>query len=71
MVHISDQKRITHFSKSDNIVCLPSTNTNDIINQLLSSLYRKYQEDLSLSHESSSFAHESVEECNVDFNKID
>ena len=71
MVHISDQKRITHFSKSDNIVCLPSTNTNDIINRLLSSLCWKYQEDLSLAHESSSFADESAEECNVQFNKID
>ena len=43
MVHISEQKRITHFSKSDNVICLPSSNTNDIIKQLLSSLYEKYQ----------------------------
>ena len=68
MVHISEQKRITHFSKSDNVKCLPSSNTNDIINQLLTSLY---QEDLTLSHASSSFTYESVEECNIHFHKID
>ena len=33
MVHISEQKRITHFSRSDNVICLPSINTSDIINQ--------------------------------------
>ena len=55
MVHISEQKRIAHFSKSDNVICLHSSNTGDIINQLLASLYQKYQEDLRLSHASSSF----------------
>ena len=44
MVHISEQKRITHFSKSDNVICLPSSNTKNIINQLLACLYQKYQE---------------------------
>ena len=71
MVHISEQKRITHFSRSDNVICLLSSNTSDITNQLLSSLYQKYQEDLRLSHASSSFTYESVEECNIHFNKID
>ena len=71
MVHISEQKRITHISKSDNVICLPSSNTNDIINQLLTFLYQKYQEDLTLSHASSSFTYESVEECNIHFHKID
>ena len=32
MVHISEQKRITHFSRSD-VICLPSSNTSDTINQ--------------------------------------
>ena len=71
MVHISEQKRITHFSKSDNVICLLSSNINDIISQLLASLYQKYQEDLTLSHASSSFTYESVEECNIHFHKID
>ena len=34
-------------------------------------MYQKYQEDLRLSHASSSFTYESVEECNIHFNKID
>ena len=71
MVHISEQKGITHFSKSGNVICLPSSNTGDIINQLLASLFQKYQEDLRLSHASSSFTYESVEEWNIHFNKID
>ena len=71
MVHISEEKRITHFSRSDKVIYLPSSNTSDIINQLLASFYQKYQEDLRLSHASSSFTYESVEECNIHFNKID
>ena len=71
MVHISDQKRITHFSRPDNIICLPSSNTSEIINQLFTSLYEKYQEDLQLSYASSNFTYESVEELYIHFNKID
>ena len=71
MVHISEQRRITHFSKSDNVICLPSSDTNEIINQLSISLYKKYEQDLTISHASSSFSYESVEELNIHFNKID
>ena len=71
MVHISEQKKITHFLRSDNIICLPSSNTIDILDQLLASLYEKYQQDLKITHASSSFIYESVEECNFDFIKID
>ena len=71
MVHISEQRRITHFSRSDNVICLPSIDINEIINQLLASLYEKYEEDLTISHASSSFSYESVEEFNIHFNKID
>ena len=71
MIHIDDKRRITHFSRSDNVVCMPSSDTNKILNELLTSLYEKYQEDLQLSRTSSSFSYESVEECNIHFNKID
>ena len=71
MVHISEQRRITHFSKSGNVICLPSSDTNEIINQLLTSLYEKYEQDLTISHASSSFSYESVEELNIHFNEID
>ena len=71
MVHISEQKRITHFSRSTNVICMPSSNTIDILDQLFTSLYEKYQEGLQLSRTSSSFSYESVEECNIDLYKID
>ena len=71
MIHIDDKRRITHFSRSDNVICMPSSDTNKILNELLTSLYEKYQEDLQLSRTSSSFSYESVEECNIHFNKID
>ena len=71
MTHISDNRRITHFSRSDNVICMPSSNTNEILDQLLTSLYEKFNDDLQLSRESSSFAYESVEKCNIHFHKID
>ena len=49
MVHISDSRRITHFSRSDNIICMPSSNTNQIIEQLLTSLHEKFDDDFVLS----------------------
>ena len=70
-VHITDNKRITHFAKSENIKCLPSSNADDILNELLASLYEKYNEDKQLCHTSSSFIYESVEELNIHFHKID
>ena len=48
-----------------------SSNTNEILNQLLTSLHEKFNDDLQLSRESSSFVFESVEECNIHLNKID
>ena len=71
MVHMSDSRKITYFSCSDNIICMPSSNTNEIIEQLLTSLHKKFDDDLVLSRESSSFVYESVEECNIHFHKID
>ena len=50
---------------------MPSTDTVKIVNELLTSLYGKYQEDFQLSRTGSSFSYESVEECNIHFNKID
>ena len=71
MTHISDNRRITHFSRSDNVICMPSSNRNEILDQLLTSLREKFNDDLQLSRESSSFVFESVEECNIHLNKID
>ena len=38
MIHISDNRRIAHFSRPDNVICMPSSNTNEILEQLLTSL---------------------------------
>ena len=71
LVHITDNKRITFFSKSENIRSLPSSNTNEILNMLLASFYKNYQEDILLCRTSSSFVFESVEELNIHFHKVD
>ena len=70
MVHISDSRRITHFSSSDNVICIPSSDTNEVLDQLLASLYEKFLDDLQISHESSSFVYQSVEECNIHLHKF-
>ena len=31
ITHISDERRITHFSRSDNVICRPSSDTNEIL----------------------------------------
>ena len=71
MVHISDSRRITHFSCSDNIICMPSSNTTEITDKLLTSLHEKFDDHLLLSQESSSSVYERVEKCNIHFHKID
>ena len=71
MVSISNSRKLTYFSCSDNIICMPSSNTNEIVNRLLASFHKKFDDDLVLSRESSSFVYESVEECNLHFHKID
>ena len=65
MTHITDNRRITHFSRSDNVICMPSSNTNEILDQLSTSLYEKFNDDLQLSREGSSFVYENVEKCNI------
>ena len=36
-IHITDKQKILHFTKSENIKCLPSSNTDQIFNKLLKS----------------------------------
>ena len=71
MIHISNNRGIMHFSRSDNVICMPSSDTNEILEQLLTSLFEKFNDNVQLSRESSNFLYESVEECNIHFNKID
>ena len=71
LVHITDNKRIKFCTKSENIKCLPSSNAEDILNELVASLYEKYKEDIQLCRTSSSFKYKSVEELNIHFHKVD
>ena len=71
LVHIIDNKRIRFYTKSENIKCLPSSNTEDVLNELLASLYEKFKEDLQLCRTSSSFVYESVEDLNIHFHEVD
>ena len=71
MIHISNNRRMTPFSRSDNVNCLPSSNINETLEQLLTSSYETYRDNLELSREKSSFIYESVEKCNIHFHKID
>ena len=45
MIRISNNRRITHFSCCDNVICMPSSNTNEILEQLLTSLLEKFNDD--------------------------
>ena len=71
MVHLDNNRRITHFSRSENVICTPSSNTNEILGLLLTSLHEKMINDIELSRENSSYVFESIEECNIHFHKID
>ena len=71
MIQISNNCRITQFSRSDNEIYRPSSNTNKLLRQLITSLYERFEDDLELSQENSSFVYESVEECNIHFHKIE
>ena len=71
MIQISNNHRITHFSRSDNEIYRPSSNTNKLLRQLITSLYERFEDDLELSQENSSFVYESVERCNIHFHKIE
>lgn len=70
LVHITDNKIITFHTKSENIKCLPLSNTDAILNKLLTSFHKNYQEDIQLCRTSSSFVYESVEELNIHFHKV-
>ena len=50
---------------------MPSSATDKVTEQLLASLYAKYEYDLLISREGSNFVFESVEESIIHFHKID
>ena len=59
--HITEDKRITFYVKTPNIICLPTDNTDDILDQLIASFYRFYQDKLLICRTGSCFVYETVE----------
>ena len=69
--HITEDKIITFFIKSANIKCLQSDITDDILQQLITSLYKSYQEDITTRRTDSSLVYESVKGLGIHFHTID
>ena len=68
---IKKHDRITFYVKSKNIICLPSDNSEDILEQLINSLYKYYEDKLLICGTDSSYVYESVEGLSIHFHKID
>ena len=69
--HITEDKIMTFFTKSANIKCLQSDMTDDILQQLITSLYKSYQEDITTCRTDSSLVYESVEGLGIHFHTLD
>ena len=69
--HITEDKRITFYVKTANIICLPTDNTDDILDQPIAFFYKFYQDKLLICRTDSSFVYESVEGLDIHFHKID
>ena len=55
--HITKNDRITFYVKSKNIVCLPSDNSEDILEQLINSLRKYYADKLLICRTDSSYVY--------------
>ena len=69
--HITKNDRLTFYVKSKNIVCLPSDNSEDLLEQLINSLRKYYADKLLIFRTDSSYVYESVEGLSIHFHKID
>ena len=69
--HITKNDRITFYVKSKNIVCLPSDNSEDILEHLINSLLKYYEDKLLICRAGSSYVYESVEGLSIHFHKIE
>ena len=64
---ITEDKRITFYVRTANIMCLPSDNTDDILEQLISSFYNNTRIKILFCRTSSSLVYESVEGLGIHF----
>ena len=56
-------------TKNDNVECMSRIETNDIINELFESIFKRYQENLKTKMKGSSFAFERVDLLHYIFHK--
>ena len=71
LIHLTKSDRITFYVKSKNIVCLPSDDSEDILNQLTDSLLEYFNDKLMTCRTDSSYVFESIEGFSTHFHKID
>ena len=71
LIHLTKSDRFTFYVKSTNIVCLPSDDSEDILNQLLDSLLEYFNDKLMVSRTDSSYVFENIEGFSIHFHKID
>ena len=67
---IDKNETLAMHTKSDNIVIMSGTETNDIINELISSFVKRYQERLETKMKGSSYTFEQVDLLEHHFHKI-
>ena len=68
---ITKKDRITFYVNSKNIVCYPSSDSNDILNQLYESLLEYFNEKLLICRTDSSYLFERIQGFSIHFHKID
>ena len=56
-------------TKNDNVECMSRIETNDIINELFESIFKRYQENLKTKMKGNSFAFERVDLLHYIFHK--
>ena len=71
LIHLTKSDRITFYVQSKNIVCLPSNDPEDVLNQLIDSLLEYFNDKLMVCRTGSSYVFESIEGFSIHFHKID
>ena len=71
LIHLTKSDRITFYVKSKNIVCLPSDDSEDILNQLIDSLLEYFDDKLMVCRTDSSYVFENIGGFSIHFHKID
>ena len=61
LIHSTESDRITFYLKSKNIVCLPSDDSEDILNQLIDSLLEYFDDELMVCRTDTSYVFDSIE----------